>query len=201
MMAVVYLFVACPNKTNISGGLSEMAYDAKTTIPGTGVTFSYPSKGYFGTGVEIHAAEHFGTLFDGVRLYELVSQTQAAELRIRLAVYELGKARTIEDVVALYGKEVSSDQHVNVEYRSINGTRYYVRMSDADSDTPVVGTIVNGKLLEITFYDSLRSDTDVLTPDTITEFLEHIDFTCTSDCSVNSVPIINMDKYRNGGEE
>ncbi|MFA6603600.1 MAG: hypothetical protein WCT10_02015 [Patescibacteria group bacterium] len=185
--------------------LSKIAYDAKTTVPGTGVTFSYPKEGYYGKGAQLvnqvwtsdlnvnHASFpeieslYFTSLHDSI--------LNAQQISIR--VFRLEKTTDIEDV--LNGLGIPGPYYpLPGRFESINGTRYYLQPGKTSGLNLFIVygydayTIVNGRLLIVSFQGGFDASDDNKTPDLVMQFLSRLDFSCTStsDCSVNSSPII-----------
>lgn len=177
--------------------VSTITYDAKTTIPNTGITFTYPSHGYYGMGAKISTAQHFGTFFEGIEYYNLSSGEQS----ISVAVYDMGEAETLDDVVSIYLSNMDDAQRRVTYMQLINGISYFLNPpAHSDSHTYRAITVVNGQVLEVTFDGGFDVNSKNI-PIVITQFLTNLDFTCSTDCSDNSAPIINMDKYRFGNTE
>jgi len=181
--------------------VSAITYDAKTTIPNTGVTFAYPKLGYYGMGAKIETAQHFGTYFDGIEYYALISTAPTGQQEISVAVYNMGGAKTLDDIVSVYRSNMDDMQRRVAHRQLINGTLYFLQPPVRINNIYRTSTIINGHLLEVTFgggFD-VKSEDDV--PIFVTQFLTKLDFTCSTDCSDNSAQVINMDKYRFGNTE
>jgi len=180
---------------------STITYDAKTTIPNTGVTFAYPKQGYYGMGAKIETAQHFGTFFEGIECYTLISTAPEGEQQVSVAVYNMGEVKTLDDAISLYRSNMDDTDRSVTYTKIINGVHYFLKPPVYKNDNTYRAIrVANEHILEVTFeggFDVKSKDV----PAVITQFLTKLDSTCSTDCSDNSAPVINMDKYRFGNTE
>jgi len=172
--------------------LSKVNYDAKTTIPGTNLTVSYPKNGYYGDGVKLIQSDRAPLLvFDSIaNLYIYSGSDNSTQIDVNL--YKLGSEKTLEEVLKTVEGQMTN---LNLgHYQDMSGTRYFLAPSDlADNDyqasSYVAYAIVDGRLLAVTFYGGFNVGDRSKVPEIVTQFLSRMDFSCKTDCSVNSAPI------------
>jgi len=174
--------------------LSKINYDAKTTIPGTNLTVSYPKNGYYGNGIKLIQSDNAPLLvFDSIaNLYIYSGSGSDNSTQIDVNLYKLEKEKTLEDALNTAESQIAS---LNLgHYEEVAGTRYFLAPSDlSDNDYSasryVAYAIVNGRLLAVTFYGGFNVGDRNNVPEIVAQFLSRIDFSCKTDCSINSAPI------------
>lgn len=190
--------------------LSKIIYDAKTTVPGTGVTFSYPKEGYYGKGVRlVNNSWPSGLNVNDVALSEIESlylsslkDDMISAQQINIQVFNLDKGEGLENI--LNGLGIPGPYYpIPGRLETISGTRFYLQpaKTSAINTYTIYGysayAVVNGHLLVVTFDGGFDGDDASNTPTLVKQFLSRLDFTCISDCSVNSASIIES----NGSEQ
>ncbi len=190
--------VTLPRPTQGSiADVSKVVYDAKITIPGTGVTVSYPKQGYNGKGVRIGKSKESALMvYDKIANLYVLSKPYDIPY-ISVDVFKLGNEKTLDDVIAY----ITREQMPNVpgsRYQTIDGRRYYLVPEFEGNPIYSAYTIANGRLVNIILQGGFIMEQDDATPELLVQVLKHIDYSCKGDCSSNADPVIDMGKQ---GEE
>ncbi len=182
--------------------LSNIIYDAKTTVPGTEVTFSYPKQGYYGRGVQLLNNPWTSDLPAGSASFPEIESLYLTSLhdeiyhpqQISIRVFRLDAATSIDQILSALGMP-GPYYPVPGRFESINGKRYYLQPGKTSGLNPytIYGyeayTIMGDRLLVVSFNGGFDGSDTAKTPDLVVQFLSRLDFTCKSDCSSNSAPI------------
>jgi hypothetical protein len=99
-------------------------FDANASVPGTNVTFSYPSKGFYGLGADVVSSTQTAVVqstaaYDVEKGSEFVTLTVSAGSTV---------ASSLEDMVNVIDANSIDGQYakLNGEYRTIGGDRFFL---------------------------------------------------------------------------
>jgi hypothetical protein len=157
---------AVVQKTEIR--LSETSFDTRKVIPGTRISFSYPSKGFYGLGSEIFESEQDegDNLVKSVAIQTTVPYvaergSEFVTLTVKARSLRLGET-SLKDIIDAIDSNSIEGQYIasNGTYRTINGIPFFLLKVTEDVTVWSARFVVGNDLVTILFAYKLTDGTE-----------------------------------------